>query len=500
MSKRNLKFQDEILPMWQEMQEIAQDLDVKGLSSDEKDEIAYLKKVIAYMTEMLNAIDADFIPLGAIDNIKNSTKQIKNCINDYNTNKDINYIRNLNNNYFDTLLRDVMPFIFYKGRAGRALTSAIKEYSQTVGEYAKSHIENLQDYQNKAKEIKSRLDELLTDAEQLKAKIDSYDTDLFGNEECYGIKDEIKNLVDDLDEKNKNITEFHSKIFNNGDQGVENQIDAYLQKAQDVMIEIKNQKDDVNDIVNDLDGFWDKIFGEKNAEGEFVGGLEEEVNKEKKELQSLKKKHKESYDALYVQIESLLPGATSAGLSSSYSQAREECRKLVSSYTGWFVASLALFLISVLYVHFFLDIKIDLHIVGIPDNVIGVRILLILELLLFKLPFVMPFIIGIVFTSKRRAEYQRLEQEYAHKEVLARSYESYKMQIDKLSPDDKDRLMPILMENMLNATALNPAETLDQGKGGSVLDELDISKKELKQMLKDRLGLSGRSENEKSED
>src|SRR6185312_17547490 len=49
-----------------------------------------------------------------------------------------------------------------------------------------------------------------------------------------------------------------------------------------------------------------------------------------------------------------------------------------------------------------------------------------------KLPFYVPLVWLAYFASRRRSEFQRLEQEYAHKESLAKSYDSYRQQIDEL--------------------------------------------------------------------
>lgn len=73
---------------------------------------------------------------------------------------------------------------------------------------------------------------------------------------------------------------------------------------------------------------------------------------------------------------------------------------------------------------------------------------------------------------------QRLAQEYAHKEALAKSYDSYKQQIEKLSEENRNELLPKLMDNMLKAIALNPAETLDKNHKEPTPIEEVIKKKE----------------------
>jgi hypothetical protein len=68
------------------------------------------------------------------------------------------------------------------------------------------------------------------------------------------------------------------------------------------------------------------------------------------------------------------------------------------------------------------------------------------------------------FATKRRSEYQRLEQEYAHKEALAISYDSYKQQIDALNKESV-ALQEKLLDKTIEAISFNAAQTLDKSHG-----------------------------------
>ena len=56
--------------------------------------------------------------------------------------------------------------------------------------------------------------------------------------------------------------------------------------------------------------------------------------------------------------------------------------------------------------------------------------------LLYSTPVLGPVLWIVLSASKRRSEFQRLQQEYAHKEALAKSYAGFKEQIDSLDKDD----------------------------------------------------------------
>ena len=88
----------------------------------------------------------------------------------------------------------------------------------------------------------------------------------------------------------------------------------------------------------------------------------------------------------------------------------------------------------------------------------------VVRLLTHKLPFYIPLVWLAYFSSKRRSEFQRLQQEYAHKEALAKSYDSYRRQIDELGSEG-DELRRDLLAKSVDAIAFNASSSLD-GKHG----------------------------------
>lgn len=222
----------------------------------------------------------------------------------------------------------------------------------------------------------------------------------------------------------------------------------------------------------------------------------------KSELDEFKTEQQKRYDELNSQIESLLPGATSAGLSSAYSEMHDKFSTEVRDYGRYFYASIVILLSIIVLVNI---PSIWNHIISLSQDgypkgsfinnfkvaipygsftldgqevPLGNRAITILDSFIYKLPFILPAIWLVLFVSRRRNEAQRLAQEYAHKKVLAKSYESYKQQIEKLSEEEQNKLLPILMENMLKAIALNPAETLDKNHKEPTPIEEVIKKKE----------------------
>ena len=136
---------------------------------------------------------------------------------------------------------------------------------------------------------------------------------------------------------------------------------------------------------------------------------------------------------------------------------RNKFSKSAKYYGIGFYASLAILFIIISLVKDVALVK------EIPlDKGILISLLILFGNISAKMPFIIPALWLVVFLSRRRSEAERLSQEYAHKEVLAKSYDSYKKQIEKLSQEDQEKLLPILMENMIKAISLNPAKTLEK--------------------------------------
>lgn len=493
MSIRSTKFVNEIIPLWKEIESLLKDINVKGLSTDDRNEIAHSKKVVAYFSGMLDAIDPDFIPMQILINVTSPMTYIKRNLVSYIDSSNISYIKDINNNYLDTLLRDLMPFIFYKGNAGRVLATALEQYAQVMAEHSKYYLEELQEYSERNKEITEDAENILSDLSKKQEKFDEYNNKLFEND---GLESKIAGLAADFESKHKEIDKLYQSTFNK--DGLKDELYSYLNDAKEESYEIKDLKKTFSQVLNELKEFHEEIFGTENEDGEIEGGLKNELETRKKELDDFKKKQQERYNELNKQIESLLPGATSAGLSNAYNAMRKKFSKDVASYGKWFYWALAILFIVIVSVNLNLNYISSIFckteiITQIEqynnDSSIGITLISILKGLIYKLPFILPAFWLVMFVSKRRSEAQRLEQEYAHKEALAKSYESYKKQIEKLNEEEQSKLLPILMENMLKAIALNPADTLDKNhKEPTPIEEI-VKKKEILEFIEKLKGI-----------
>ena len=185
----------------------------------------------------------------------------------------------------------------------------------------------------------------------------------------------------------------------------------------------------------------------------------EELEARKKALDEFDKEHREIIDALEKKIENLLSGATNTGLASAYREQKDEAHQNEALYQKMFVRCVIFWMPLSLLLSCFTFFVAELD--SASDWAKNIFI---------ASSIMTPLAILTAFYSKRRSEQHRLKQEYAHKEALAKSYDSFKKQVEALAgatadKGKKDELLSYLMETMIEAIGFNPAKTLDKKHG-----------------------------------
>jgi len=304
---------------------------------------------------------------------------------------------------------------------------------------------------------------------------------------------EIDTIFHKVIEKEEKINEFEEKIFlaSDEDESLERKFQNYHNSIQEfyeklypkneenvsIVVQIEDARDDIlekqkniADIESELDDFFETIFGKEDETGARNGGHRAEFYKLKGEVSNALFEHTEAYKNtlsehldtyknLEKRINSLLPGATSAGLAASFSETRKSFDEKIELFSRIFYASIFfIILLGGVPFKYFPDIFQNIS-NQFPDSLSAFNVLAL------KLPILIPLIWLAIFASKRRSENQRLQQEYAHKENLAKSYQSFKQQIETLSSEGKEPLMEKLLDSTISAIGFNPSTTLD-GKHG----------------------------------
>lgn len=268
--------------------------------------------------------------------------------------------------------------------------------------------------------------------QQTKKELDAYKNELLvDSEENPSIKQKINQLetklvqlIEQANQKAEQILRLHKSVFGDGsaDQHdtLKDKLEAFLGGSKELFEEIEQKK-------GDFDVFYEKVFGTKDLTGAVVGGLKVELEK-----------YTSKYETLFSNIESLLPGATSAGLSAVFSSKVSEYSK---SEHNW--AKLFLGVVIILVTYFGLE-----ALFVVPSATLGEAYLRLLH----KLPFLIFAVWLVIFIGNRRAESKKLEESYKHKEVMSRSYVGYKKNIEELEGGETDKtLLKTHMQNLLEA-------------------------------------------------
>lgn len=175
--------------------------------------------------------------------------------------------------------------------------------------------------------------------------------------------------------------------------------------------------------------------------------LYEEIKESKETTAKLAKKTKETSEALLKEIDVLMSGSTGVSMAKTYIGLKDSFRRKTQYNTAWFFLTLAA--LGVMAFWFYGDLTDS------SDSP-----LILLQNLLYRLPLITPVLWLAIFFSKRRSEFHRLEQEYLHKESLAKSYYGLKKQIEQLNEPDEE-LKKKLLSATIDAFAFNAAATLD---------------------------------------
>jgi hypothetical protein len=423
-------------------------------------ELARLKKVITFIDKLINSIDPELVPSATWDNVNSQATACLQQISHYNSNRNIGHIQNANA-HADNLITYVRPYMVAEGKAAKLMQVAAKEYAGVVSGYIESFKTNAGGLVDEIQAIKTEAEQSQTAIQSSFDAVEKLKVKLFGGEEVDGLEAKIDECANQAEQKFDEINSYHNETLV-GD--AKNPSTKKL--LADVQAEILARQKEINAIltevtseVKDINGFHAKVFGKPNDEGILEGGLQKDFEDRIKKLADFEGKQIEKYNTLNAQIESLLPGATSAGLATAYKELKESFENPIKYSTYVFLASIGLLVFG--------SILLSIESIGGDRWIEFVKfdtLESVFKGLVHNLPYYAPVIWLAIVASKRRSEYQRLQQEYAHKEALAKSYDSYKKQLESL--DDKDKSMQKeLIKKAVDAIAFNASQTLDGQHG-----------------------------------
>lgn len=293
------------------------------------------------------------------------------------------------------------------------------------------------DVEDAAEQESKNIDELLNKAredfkiiEEFKTKIESHSEDLSS----------LKKSAED-----------DSKAASTARERTE-EIEKVIQNNKDLtnklLAEVKKERDDAIALLEKIK--------KHEADAKLIADTADEKDAKVNEYEEQLKKLITQYRELNEKIESLLPGATSAGLAYA-----SKTRKDSFKWPKVFWTILQIFSVGLL-------VGVGFWVLAVTKiNNFGELIFFILE----RSPIIAAIILLEEFARRNRNIAFRLEEDYGYKEVLSSSFEGYKKQMQEI--DDKaSAAVSALSTNLLEAMAQEPGRLIDKEKPVSIESSL----------------------------
>ena len=234
-----------------------------------------------------------------------------------------------------------------------------------------------------------------------------------------------------------------SELYNDFVKKPSSAVLSKAEKLNETFEKVDGYSSEISDIEEKVKDFETKVFGKTPEDKE---SLKVKLNDLKTQHEELHGEWEGKYETLTTKIEGLLPGATSAGLAKSYFDQK-------NSYKWPNIIWSAVFGLTMVGMVYY-----AIHTISKSTDIGNVFMNI-----LSRAPFFIPTIWLALFASKQQSQNRRLEQEYAYKESLAKSYDGYKREIENLpETEEKNEIMEKLVRTMIDSAGFNPSSTLEK--------------------------------------
>lgn len=411
-----------------------------------------VKELLSHINFLLNvsSFEVNSVPIFILTKINDLIKETHSNWYNFSRFNDKNYIYEAKKSS-NELWVFLSPYLIFHENIDRSL----KLISLNLDK-SKEILEKTEET-SKAIAIKnSEAEDILNSLIVIENRIKEFHDHLFlEKDESKSTEEKIKSFIDRFYLESKSINELHEKLLA-GPESTSQLISELYRDSRRLNNYLRAVESSFNEQRDQLKNFSEHIFGVDSEDENLKKiGLKESIDDRVKLLTSFENEQSKRHAALFKKIESLLPGATSAGLASAYNTLRKSFDSKINNYTFAFYSALIVLFISGLCM--VLDFKLAPFSIGIAKANNWDEML---RMLLTRLPIFIPIIWLAIFSATRRSQYERLQQEYAHKEALALSYEGYKKQLNDLKIDVDD-LQKELISKSIEAISYNASITLD---------------------------------------
>ncbi|MEO8885623.1 MAG: hypothetical protein ABI367_06135 [Mucilaginibacter sp.] len=234
--------------------------------------------------------------------------------------------------------------------------------------------------------------------------------------------------------RRKEIEDLHREIFGYSEMGADGKIIKY-----------SGEKDD-------LDNTYNELTLQLDGANKNIIELNTKSTASFKEFENL---HQQRYNTIIEEIESLLPKALTAGLSAAFSSKKtDEVKSSEASQKNFSRGINMLIGVSVLplivsCVFLWKEVPLEEVIRRLPRLVLAI------------VPMYIPILWFTMSANKKLNLSKRLIEEYAHKEVISKTYEGLSKQITNLKdPNQSEELRFKLLTNFLQVSSENPGKLI----------------------------------------
>ncbi|MCK4888237.1 MAG: hypothetical protein KAS96_12675 [Planctomycetes bacterium] len=288
------------------------------------------------------------------------------------------------------------------------LLQQITQAQQDVVSHKKNIDDIVQDVQEKQTTISATANEI----QETKTVVDS------NNEAIQELKTSIVETEEEATELKSTIDTDNSAI-QQAKIEVEGNTKAIIQSKATVdqlEAELKAIADTADKKVEAVESFKTEL---EELNKKWINKFQAEFNRSKKSFTESQQNHSEEYDALKTQIENLLPGATSAGLASAFMDRKKSVGKF-----KWFWGLMVLAGAGGLIV-------VGVYTIKHPPSM-QMSFYDFMIYLLTRSSILAGIILIEEFGRRHFNIISRLFETYAYKEVLSRSFEGYKEQMESV--------------------------------------------------------------------
>ncbi len=443
----------EFQAMWEQVKESALGVQIKkGMDMRQRSEITRFNRVIEYVDNVQKSGAKDLIPLNVIQGIASPSGIVISSITNYHSDKNIIYIEQANN-HLDKILSLICPFVTNSKESAKAAGQAFSVYRKAIEEStnelegdSKGLVDKIKEWH---KDILEKHKDIIDKSDEIK---DAYNLIIADGERGKSIQTQVNEYYNEIMELYRELLE--GVIDKENEENNKPSITTRIENATTFILE--NLKT-VTKETEALKVFHGVVFGTETEDGKKEGGLKQAIETHQKDLNEYEDKQK-------AKIEMLLSGATSVGLARAFRSLRKTSSRAVKNYTN-------LFYLSLIFLFITAGIAVIPELCYVSPGIFDAckegtngSWFSWVRGVLAKLLLIVPTLWLAIFASKRRSEHQRLQQEYAHKESVSKSFEGYKEQIKALKLDD-EKLLAELLGIAIKAIGYNASITLGAKHG-----------------------------------